>query len=400
LSETAGRIIVLNNTYNGVVQSDHGKIIFITSQGSGKLDEYDLIILFSNAISDWDINPYDEVKRREREFSNAISKERQICVLVYETNNQFFEKILARLGLRYTMINSKHELRISKPEFKEYLSTYGGAPGIFSGSNFIPVCFIPEIEIWGDAFYKLDLEVRQKLLIHNKRSEKDIFPTDSTVASFKGDFVAGLSIKRGQSLITFLPFFVTSSQYRNTADIYESIRKLIPALLDHRANTSSMAPLWTHTLKLGDQDKIEANLQRFREQMNSEQLRLDRLNTLKSILWLKHNELRDSVMDFLNEMQVATLKEDIGKEDFWILNNGERIAIVEVKGKDHGIIRGDLFALDAHRNARGKPDTFPAILIVNTHNKATNIEEKDQPISNEEVRRAVANIFLLLKPLI
>lgn len=396
MSETAGTIIVLNDTYEEIIDSESGKIHFSKSPLSDNLDIYDLIIIFSNAIPYGD-KMHEEIKRREREISNATAKGRQICILVYGRNDDLFKTILARLGLRFAKgMNLKHELRISGSEFKEHLSTYGGANGIFFGSNFIPVCSISEIDIMGHDFFKLD-EADRRTLVPGETSEKDLFHVAGIVRNFKGNFVAGLSKKHGQSLITFLPFFITHSQYHNSVEFHTSIRKLIPALLIHRANTSSVAPPWIDTVKLGDQEKIEANLQRLREEIVSEQSRLDRLSAQKSILWLKHNELRDSVMDFLNDMQIATLKEDIGEEDFWILKNVDKIAMVEVKGKEHEISRNDLYALDTHRNERKKPDTFPAILIVNTHNKATSIKEKDRPISNEEVERAVDLNILIIR---
>ncbi len=397
MSETTRKIIVLNDTYSEKIDSDSGEIRFSKSQYSDNLDKYDLIIVFSNAIPDGDNNTYEEIIRREREISNAIVKGRQICVLVYETNNYFFKRILAIFGLRFVNgRNYTHALTISKSEFNEYLSTYGGAHGIFLGSNFMRVCSVSKIDIRGFEFFELD-QVDRRTLVPDKTSEKNIFPVAGSVRNFEGNFVTGLSAKHGQSLITFLPLFITSSQYRNRAEIHTSIRNLIPVLLAHKANTSSVAPPWIDTVKLGDQQKFEAKLQRLTEEIASEQSRLDRLSALKSILWLKHDELRDRVMDFLNEMQVATLKEEIGEEDFWILKNSDKIAMVEVKGKDHGISRQDLYALDTHRRERKKPDTFPAILLVNTHNKATSINEKDKPISNEEAARAVDSNILIIR---
>ena len=48
---------------------------------------------------------------------------------------------------------------------------------------------------------------------------------------------------------------------------------------------------------------------------------LDKQVNFKSILWLKHNELRDNCISVLNELGIKTLKQDIGEEDFWFLND-------------------------------------------------------------------------------
>ena len=62
--------------------------------------------------------------------------------------------------------------------------------------------------------------------------------------------------------------------------------------------------------------------------------------------------------------------------------------MTQVKGKDHGIKRGDLYALDTHREERNKADDFPALLLINTFNRAQDLEEKDAPIPSDEIRRA------------
>lgn len=74
----------------------------------------------------------------------------------------------------------------------------------------------------------------------------------------------------------------------------------------------------------------------------------------------------------------------------------KEIVIVEVKGLDKNLTRQHLNKLDTHRNAREKPDEFPALCIVNSFNKAHSIKENDKPISSNEIKKAVrTNIFLL-----
>jgi hypothetical protein len=102
-------------------------------------------------------------------------------------------------------------------------------------------------------------------------------------------------------------------------------------------------------------------------------------------------------MSVLKDVGINTIKEDIGEEDFWILEQNEKVAMVEVKGKDHVVKRDDLYKLDTHREERNKPDNFPALLIVNTFNKAESLRDKDTAIGSDEIRRAVNLRLLILR---
>jgi hypothetical protein len=59
------------------------------------------------------------------------------------------------------------------------------------------------------------------------------------------------------------------------------------------------------------------------------------------------------------------------EKDFWILNDeGLPLVICEVKGKDNDLVSGDLIKFEANKDAAGKDEDFPSLLIANTHNKS------------------------------
>lgn len=127
---------------------------------------------------------------------------------------------------------------------------------------------------------------------------------------------------------------------------------------------------------------------------------LERQHFLKSILWLKHDALRDSCLAVLNEMGILTRKHDIGIEDFWILNEDNiKQCICEVKGKDGDIIKKDILKFQLTIDAAQKDEGFPSLLIANTHNKSNTLDDKDKPVPSNVVEHAFRNKILIVRTL-
>ena len=58
--------------------------------------------------------------------------------------------------------------------------------------------------------------------------------------------------------------------------------------------------------------------------------------------------------------------------------------------------RPDISKLDEDGAARGKPDDFPALLVVNSFNRADSLVTKKIDISPNEIKKAVhANVLLV-----
>lgn len=128
---------------------------------------------------------------------------------------------------------------------------------------------------------------------------------------------------------------------------------------------------------------MESEISGLEWQMAPKKELLNKQRDLKSILWLKHNELRDRCMAVLREMDIETLKDDIGIEDFRILNKA---------GKD-------LLKFEATRDAAGKDENFPSILIANTHNKSDTLEKKNTRVPSNVIEHAVRNNILIIRTL-
>jgi hypothetical protein len=198
-----------------------------------------------------------------------------------------------------------------------------------------------------------------------------------------------------QGILTFLPFFVTEFQMLQLQDI----KDLITSLNQHKKRVLSEPPAWTIQVRLGKEELVEREISDLENKLTERQSILEYFKERKKILWSKGDELRDQCMAVLMDMELKTYAEDVGEEDFWILDQAEKAVIVEVKGKDHGIRRDDLYALDTHRSERNKGDDFPALLLVNTFNRAESLSEKDVSIPPDEIRRAVKLNLLIMRTL-
>lgn len=93
--------------------------------------------------------------------------------------------------------------------------------------------------------------------------------------------------------------------------------------------------------------------------------------------------------------------EDEKKEDLKISNEAEEpIIFAEVKGKNKGVKREFINQTDSHRERAGFDSSFPSLLIINTHiKKSYSLQDKDQPVPDEQIKHAVKMGVLILRTL-
>ena len=104
-------------------------------------------------------------------------------------------------------------------------------------------------------------------------------------------------------------------------------------------------------------------------------------------------------MNFFNALGIATKRDEIDEEDFWVTEDKKEVSIFEVKGLDKNLKRLHINQLDEHRGAREQLDDFPALLIVNSFNKAKSLAEKEEAISSNVIKKAVQTHILILRTL-
>ena len=124
------------------------------------------------------------------------------------------------------------------------------------------------------------------------------------------------------------------------------------SLETHKKNIIFEHHNWINDFKFDRERQLESEILELENKIKPERISLQRLQYLKSVLWLKHDELRDICMEVFGDMALKTLEHDTGQEDFWILNDANlRVCICEVKGKEKRLEMGDLIKFEANRDA-------------------------------------------------
>lgn len=347
------------------------KIEQVIPYSSTDITCYEIIVILTGvffSIQDTE-KRISEVIRREKEIFNALDRGSHVCLLLFNPDDPLFLRLLERLSLGFAREAApRTDIKVKRSEFTTFLNKYGTALSVFDGDFASRICVIEGHK-----------------------------PQTSVV--YSGEYVTGFTIKSGKGLITILPFFISEPQQLNNEIVKDIIQSLIVALLSHRMNLTYEPPDWVSEIRLKKELEVQKEISELMEKIREKQPVLDEFMDLKSVLWFKHDELRDKCMDILSQIGIKTMKDDIGEEDFWILDGANIVAMCEVKGKDHNIERTDLSKLDEHRAARNKPDDFPALLIVNSFNKAKTFAEKDIAISSNEIKKAMQLNMLIVRTL-
>ncbi|MEX0832639.1 MAG: hypothetical protein WD276_02000 [Actinomycetota bacterium] len=130
---------------------------------------------------------------------------------------------------------------------------------------------------------------------------------------------------------------------------------------------------------------------------------LEQTRKAKQILYLSDAALRDELVRFLADTLGMPAKADGGnKQQFWLVAAalGEEWGFGEIRESPAGnVTREHLAHMMIDRETVGRPEEFPAMLVVNTFFQKENLEERDQPVSPEVTRRASEDHIMVVRTL-
>jgi hypothetical protein len=111
----------------------------------------------------------------------------------------------------------------------------------------------------------------------------------------------------------------------------------------------------------------------------------------KAILTTSGNVLKKIVIEIMQdffEFHIDPIDE--GREDFKIVNEeGEVLAVVEVKGTKKGIKREHINQADSHRERNDLPSSIPSILIINNEMGISGLKGKiESDVPDEQIKHA------------
>jgi len=329
---------------------------FITPQTEMNLADSDPIIVLGSFMEGRETEKAKEeflIKKREREIFNALEKGKIVCFLF--KLDRLLTDVFKRAEIKYDIWSEPRvDIKCRLSEFQSLISDFGTTKYGWRGN------------------------------------------LDNMIAETEDGAVVGFSKKVRKGWILFLPLFMHIDYFwREKAT--EMLPILIEALEKHKLRVQYQAPKWVDAFRFPAENDIFTNVDEMQKKLQKEMNKLSPYKKLKEILWLRNKQLELSIIDFLSNIGIMTKRVEKSEEDFWIIENDQEVAIVEIKGLDSNLKRGHINRLDTHREAAEKPEKFPGLLIVNSFNKAESIEEKDQAISTNEVEKAVRTNVLIMR---
>lgn len=220
------------------------------------------------------------------------------------------------------------------------------------------------------------------------------------LGSITGDVPCAFAFPVGQGALYVLPW--------HAADLSVSHSALLEALLDavttHRSSQEGLLPEHLVDLRLhGEQDLLD-EIEALRAELASRQERAAELERYRHMVGTLHDSgLEALVIRALNRLLEGTGyraedREDVGGEDFWIVDEDGDRAIAEVKGVNRGIGRPDVNQVDNHRAAlERETEDLPGLLIVNTHRRSDDLVQRREPPHPDVVLKARQQNVLLLR---
>lgn len=289
-----------------------------------------------------------EAIRRENEVRLALEKGRTVCFIGSTVEDYVVSGILKAYRIHSSDIlegRVYRGLKIRRSEFKPFLDDVGATT----------------------QFY-------------------DEAAIDDIICSTDQGHVLGFSKRIERGLLLFLPCIWGSMEVDY---ITHHLKKLGRGLISYSARVIQEPPSYLSDFKFTNERVVRDKVDRIRkEEIAPLENKLKYYDKMKSILWLGDNDLVKAINEFMKSLGFETSVDEIYEEDLWILANGERTVIIEIKGKNGNLTRQDISKLDEHREARQVPD-LTGLLIANTFMAANSLETKNQPFPPNVIKKAV-----------
>lgn len=346
--------------------------------------QFDIVILAGGLFSlTSDYEKEEEAVRRERETFVMLEEGKTVCVLVYLPSDLLLRKIFDRTNiLPIPSIITRTDIRVGRSEFTAFVRNYGAASFAFEVDSDNVIATIDGIA------------TRSRISGH---------PFTEHSEGFREYYIQNLSVgfskKIGKGYLILLPYHFEVKRWGDMGYLKEMTSCLLESIDSHLSASRFEPPDWIKDYRLPGEKKIIDSIDTLQRQLSGLQTNLQEYQVIKGILFLKGNELDAAVRTFFGRFSIDTKKDEIYEEDFWIVEDDKETIIVEVKGKDKNLDRPDISKLDEHRAARNKPDDFPALLVVNSFNRATSLKEKNIDISPNEIKKAMQVNVLIARTL-
>jgi hypothetical protein len=331
---------------------------FLPSRTMEGFDGFSPIVILGGTV---DFVPFQEKEyecaRIEREAFNSLQKGNVVCLTA--NVDGLMGSILGRIGAGF-LSSSSSQLRVDH---------------VVKRSEFLP-------------FYQGFVSLHGHIVGG---------PFDDVICEDADKEVIGFAKKVDKGVLIALPCLMPIDKFSDYFYLDRFLNSLFDALDKYGPKIQYKPPLWIDSFTFPKEIPVLSTVQRLQNELELQKKVLEGYLRLKEILWFRNNELVVSVIKFFESMGLRTKREEKYEEDFWILDGKDEDIIVEVKGLDKNLTRQHISQLDEHRAAREKPDDFPALLVVNSFNRAVSLKEKNEAFAPNEIKKAVQTNVLLMR---
>jgi hypothetical protein len=346
---------------------DDNEMIFEDTEFPDHLANYDIVIYCTGAFK----HKYEQsflarhlatitagAIRRENEICSALERGRIVCFIGSHDQDYVTSGILKSYNIQTYVLDQGEvfqKLATKKSEFKSFIDDLGATQIGFSKAEI-----------------------------------------DDTICSINGDLVVGFSKRVGRGLLLSIPCVWGSKEI---GYIVDHLKELAIGLISYAARMMLEPPSYLADFQFTNEKTALDKINRIeREEIAPLKERTRYYDKMKSILWLGNKGLERATAEFLGNLGLQTCADEICEEDLWIVDEKEKLVIIEVKSMNKNLTRQDISKLDEHREAREMPN-LTGLLIANTFIVADSLESKDQPFAPNVVEKAVKTNLLITRTL-
>ena len=368
--------------------------------GDARFDDFDCVILPYRAFLDgvkvvqrrmaptrYDVYVQDaERDRRDKELEVLLSKGGVVCWLLDEVPRVAPPDKYQKLDW-WTKANATAYIR-AYPGFVHLYYRAGYAlsdpwSSAFSGLH----CRRSEFAKWVSSH----ASTRHNLVL----VEPDRSSNARLICAFADGDPAGLAIPVNAGEVLVLPYLPAN---RPAAEVALAMGELARALRAYRDDVRAAPPPWLDEFSFTQERAVRQELAGLEQAKAEISAKLAPYEHDKRLLYIGDDQLTDHLVGCFEARGVNTEREEKYVEDFFLLDeNGNRIAICEVKGLDANLKGKHVSQLNLHRTEHGLDYDFPGVLVANTWRKAQSIEEKDHQIEPKTRKQAAHHHITILR---
>lgn len=204
----------------------------------------------------------------------------------------------------------------------------------------------------------------------------------------------GFEIRR---LVFFLPCHSPNSHQEGV----EMVADAIKAVIAYRERMSEEMPDWAAEFQFAKEKVLREAVDQNRAEIVQLEAELGEYATRKGALCYRSEPLVRVVIQILESVfGLRTESDEKYIEDARVIDDeGNTIAVLEIKGVNGSFTRQHVNQVDSHRERLKMPSATSGLLIMNTNMTAQSLAEKDQPPHPDIIGKAVQDNVLLVRTL-